>query len=209
MSDKKHPQGEAPLDAQDDLPPKSFDEAMPSTNIDHRLTAPDDVRELHIQVETLTKALQEEQEKAASHWERLLRKEADLQNIQRRALQDVENAKTKGIERMASSLLDVLDSFEQGLIFAKSGKASIEDLIQGMDMTYNSLLGAFEKNGIQVIDPQDEPFNPTFHEAISLQESSDIKPNTVVAVAQKGYAIGQRLIRPARVVVSKAPQTAE
>lgn len=171
---------------------------------EEELPSPQDVNELHDQIETLNKALQEAQDKADDHWQRLLRKEADLQNVQRRADQDVENTRKFAIERFAGELLQVMDGLDQGLSYSETGKITIDTLIEGMTLTKTSLMNVLEKNGITEIDPLGEPFDPTYHEALTMQESNEMEPNRVLKVIQKGYLLNQRLLRPARVIVSKA-----
>ena len=132
-----------------------FDEAFPETvPEDYILASPEDKSELHDQIETLSKALKEAQEKVDSHWERLLRKEAELQNVQRRAEQDVDNARKFAIERFAQELLEVLDSLEQGLTYTQNGQATVEHLKEGMTLTQTVLLNAMDKQGIKPISPE-------------------------------------------------------
>lgn len=171
---------------------------------EEELPSPQDINELHDQIETLNKALREAQDKADDHWQRLLRKEADLQNVQRRADQDVENTRKFAIERLAGELLQVMDGLEQGLSYSETGKITIDTLIEGMTLTKTSLMNVLEKNGITEIDPLGEPFDPTYHEALTMQASDEMEPNRVLKVIQKGYLLNQRLLRPARVIVSKA-----
>lgn len=169
------------------------------------LPSPDNTTELHIQVDTLSKALSEMQEKVADYWDRLLRKEADMQNLQKRMQDEIEKTRKFAIERFASEILQVLDSIEQGLNFAQSGNVTTETLMEGMKITQSVLMNSLDKQGIVVINPEGEAFNPTFHEAISVQETTEVPPNKVLVVVQKGYMLNNRLLRPARVVVSKAP----
>lgn len=172
---------------------------------DVSLPSPDNVNELHYQIETLTKSLKEAQEKADSHWERLLRKEAEFQNLQRRMQQDVDNTRKFAIERFAAEILEVLDSLERGLNFSQNNQATVKDLMEGMGLTHSVLLNALDKQGIKPIDPAEgEAFDPTYHEAIAMHDTNDIPPNRVVKVVQKGYMLQNRLLRPARVVVSRA-----
>lgn len=192
----------------DNMPSQKFEDGFienPIISEDAQLPSPENVAELHDQIATLSKALKEAQEKVDNHWDRLLRKEADFQNVQKRAQEDVEKARKFAIERFAGELLEVVDSLEQGLTFAENGKASVEDLIQGMKLTHSVLLNALDKQEVKPINPEGEVFNPAFHEAISIQETKDVPPNRVVAVVQKGYMLNNRLLRPARVVVSRAP----
>lgn len=152
------------------------------------------------EVEILRKNLEASQLEAKSNWEKLLRKEAELQNIQRRASEDVDKARKFGTERMAQELLAVADSFEQGLRYETDA-----ELRNGMQLTYSVLLEVLAKFGIKEINPTlAEPFMPQCHEAISMQEAEDMEANRIVAVVQKGYFIHDRVLRAARVVVSKA-----
>ncbi len=155
------------------------------------------------QIDGLVKQLEEAKELAAQNWEKLLRKEAELQNIKKRADNDVSNARKFGIERFAQELLAVIDSFEiaQGVDANDSSAVAIKE---GMDLTHKALIDVLEKFGIKAVDPIGEAFNPQFHEAISMQESSDVAPNQVLMVMQKGFMVHERVLRPARVIVAKA-----
>lgn len=169
------------------------------------LPSPNDLSGLHEQIRELNKLLQEAQEKADSHWERLLRKEAELQNTERRASEEVEKARKFAIERFSGDLLQVIDALEQGLSYTQNGAVTIETLVEGMKLTHNALSNVLEKYGITLIDPMGEPFDPTYQEALTMQETKEMKPNYVLQVVQKGYLLNERLLRPARVIVSKAP----
>ncbi len=195
------------------------DDNMPSTRFeddnllgsalasdDAGLPSPDNMAELHDQIASLSKTLQEEQEKVAAYWDRLLRREAEFQNLQKRMQDEVEKTRKFAIDRFAMEMLDVLDSLEHGINFAQGDQASAQSLLEGMKMTQNIMLNALDKQGIQPIaQQQGEAFNPSFHEAISVQETNEMPSNQVVALAQKGYMLNNRLLRPARVVVSKQP----
>jgi len=155
----------------------------------------------------LTLLLEDARSKADEHWDQLLRTNAELDNLRRRAKQDVENAHKYALEKFAQELLPVKDSLEMGLA-AASGDTDAEEAIQnlreGTELTLKMLSAAMEKSGIKEIDPTGETFNPEQHQAMSMQESADHEPNTVMTVMQKGYQLNDRLIRPAMVVVSKA-----
>ncbi len=172
---------------------------------DAGLPSPEDIHELKREIEQLSGSLKIEQEKASQNWDRLLRKEADLQNLQKRSQEDIDKTRKFAIEKFAIEVLEVLDSMEHGLNFAKDGKVEAQSLLEGMQMTHKILLNALDKQGIQPVNPVNEAFNPAFHEAISVQETKDVAPNMVLAVVQKGYILNNRLLRPARVVVSRAP----
>jgi len=145
--------------------------------------------------------------KAQEHWDQVLRARAEMDNLRRRAERDVENAHKYALERFAQELLPVRDSLELGLAAAEGAEGSdaAEKLREGTEMTLKLLTGAMEKFGIREVNPVNEPFNPDFHQAMAMQESAQAEPNTVLNVMQKGYTLNERLMRPAMVVVSKAP----
>jgi molecular chaperone GrpE len=100
----------------------------------------------------------------------------------------------------------VADSLELGI--AAGAGADAARLIEGMEATRRLLAKAFERAGVTVVDPQGQPFNPELHEAMTTQESAESPPGTVLAVIQKGYTLNGRLLRPARVIVSRPPDMA-
>ncbi|WP_455198243.1 nucleotide exchange factor GrpE [Kaarinaea lacus] len=161
--------------------------------------------------EELTLMLEDARAKADEHWNQLLRTNAELENTRKRARQDVENAHKFALEKFILELLPVKDSLEMGLAAASNGTESkgensetAAQLIEGTELTLKMLNTVMEKFGVEEIDPTGEPFNPDIHQAMSMQESPEHKPNTVMMVMQKGYQLNERLIRPAMVVVSKA-----
>ncbi len=157
--------------------------------------------------EELTLMLEDARAKADEHWEQLLRANAELDNLRRRAKQDVESAHKYALEKFALELLPVKDSLEMGLAAASdeaTAEEAVKQLREGTELTLKMLTNAMEKFGIKEIDPQGQPFDPELHQAMSMQETDEYPPNTVMAVMQKGYLLNDRLIRPAMVVVSKA-----
>jgi len=143
--------------------------------------------------------LEKAQAAADENWDRYLRTAAELENVRKRATRDVENAHRFALERFSRELLAVRDSLEMGL--AAEG-ASVESLLEGSEATLKILSGTMQQFGIEVLDPAGEPFDPEFHEAISMQPSDDVEPGSVVIVVQKGYSLNGRLLRPAMVVVA-------
>lgn len=146
-------------------------------------------------------ALAAAQAKASENWNSYLRSVAELENYRKRMDRELENARKYAVERFAQELVSVADSLEAGI---SAGANSGSALLEGSTATLKQLLRAFEKAGIKVIDPKGQPFDPAWHEAMVAQESRDAPPNTVLSVIQKGYSLNGRLLRPARVVVSKA-----
>jgi len=143
--------------------------------------------------------LAELQAKADENWERYVRAVAETENVRKRAARDVENAHKFALERFGKELLGVKDTLEMGL--AAEG-ASVESLIEGSEATLKLLGSVLERFGIAEIDPEGEPFDPEFHEAISMQPSEKVEPNSVATVVQKGYTLNGRLLRPAMVIVA-------
>ena len=144
--------------------------------------------------------LEQAEAKAAENWERYLRTAAELENVRKRAARDVENAHRFALERFGRELLAVKDSLEMGLAAAEN--ASVESLLEGSEATLKILAGTLQQFGIEELDPAGEPFDPEFHEAISMQPSADVEPGSVATVVQKGYSLNGRLLRPAMVIVA-------
>ena len=151
--------------------------------------------------DSLEAQLEEAQAKASENWDQFIRAKAEMDNLRRRNVKDLENAHKFGIEKFVTELLPVLDSMAMGLAVED---ASAESLREGMELTMNMLGKMMEKLGIEEIDPLDEKFDAAKHQAMTMQPSADVEPNTVIAVMQKGYSLNERLIRPAMVMVSKA-----
>ena len=134
-----------------------------------------------------------------------LRAVAEGENAKRRAEAEIEKARKFALERFAGDLLPVIDNLENAIRFADRENETLKPILDGIDMTQKSFISTVEKNGLEVLNPEGEAFNPDQHQAMSMQESADVAPNTVLAVMQKGYVINGRLLRPAMVMVSKAP----
>ncbi len=148
------------------------------------------------EIELLRKQADENQDK-------FIRAAAELENFRKRAGREVENARRYGLERLAQALLPIRDSLEAGL--ASAEQADVEALLDGEKAMLRLLDSAFEQAGIEELDPQGEPFDPAKHEAMTLAPSETVEPNTVLTVVQKGYAIHDRLLRPAQVIVAQDP----
>jgi molecular chaperone GrpE len=149
--------------------------------------------------------LEDTRTKADEHWNLYLRTQAELENLRRRAERDIQNAHKFGLEKFVNELLPVIDSMEMGMAAANAEEEAVRPLLEGMELTLKMFQSVLEKMGVTVVNPENEAFNPEFHQAMSMQETTDAEPNTVLAVMQKGYVLNERLVRPAMVVVSKAP----
>lgn len=174
---------ESPEDVQEDLP---VNEEQPADEPQAAIEPAD--------------ALAAAETRADEHWDRYLRAAAELENVRKRASRDVENARKFALERFGKELLTVRDTLEMGLAVADN--ATVESLIEGKNATLKLLTSVMSQFGIEEIDPVGEPFDPEFHEAISVQPSDSVEPGSVVTVVQKGYSLNGRLLRPAMVIVA-------
>lgn len=150
----------------------------------------------------LLKQLTECQQKAQENWDKALRATAERDNVEKRAIRDIEQAHKFALEGFAKNLLPVVDSLERGLeaaVLDDSAKA----LHEGMELTLKLLLDALKKYHIEPINPLNQPFDPAHHEALTAQPSDAVAANIVMTVVQKGYSLHGRLLRPAQVIVSK------
>jgi molecular chaperone GrpE len=158
------------------------------------------------EVERLAAELAEAQARAEDNWNSYLRAVAETENVRKRGQREVESAARYAIDRFAGELLEVRDSLELGI--AAGPGADSSRLLEGMEATLRLMNKAFEKSGLTVVDPRGEAFDPDFHEAIATLESADQPAGSVLEVVQKGYVLNGRVLRPARVVVARAPATA-
>lgn len=149
-------------------------------------------------------ALAQAQQDAAEARDAMLRMHAEMENLRKRLIRDLERSRKRALEGFMNDLLPVRDSLERGLEAADE-TASVESLREGKALIMKMLSKAMSDHGLEEIDPRGEPFNPEFHEAISQLPSHDVPENTVMEVVQRGYRLNDRLIRPARVVVSRGP----
>ncbi|MCO6413461.1 MAG: nucleotide exchange factor GrpE [Thiogranum sp.] len=153
----------------------------------------------------LATMLEDARSKADENWNQCLRLQAEIDNLRKRNERDLANAHKFALEKFAAELLPVKDSLELGLAAAADQNADVEKLKEGSALTLKMLSSVMERFNITEINPLNEQFNPEYHEAMSIQEREDVAPNTVVTVVQRGYLLNDRLIRPAMVIVSKAP----
>ncbi len=159
-----------------------------------------------LQLKDLTASLQEH---LKIEKDNALRAQAELQNIKRRAEKDVEKAHRFGLEKFVMSLLPVVDSLERGLesvVASPENEGNTQSIREGIELTLKLFLDVLEKSNIVPIDPTGQMFNPEHHQAMTHQENPDVEPGSVITVFQKGYTLNGRLIRPAMVVVAKAPK---
>jgi len=157
-----------------------------------------------LSAEELAKLLEEARAKADEHWDKVVRAQAEMDNLKKRHQRELEQAHKFGLEKFVAELLGVWDSLELGYQAAKENH-DIDKLLEGTELTLKMLADTMGKFGVEQIDPQGEPFDPEKHQAMGMVEREDLPPNTVAEVIQKGYSLNGRLVRPALVMVSKAP----
>ena len=155
------------------------------------------------EVPDLAALLKEAELKSAENHDAWLRSKADVENIRKRAQTDVANAHKYAIDKFSTEIIPVMDSLDAALAVEN---ATVENYKNGMELTQKQLNTVFEKFNIKAINPDGEKFDPNFHQAMCTVDS-DIAPNTVVQVMQKGYTLHDRVIRPALVSVSKAKES--
>ena len=155
-------------------------------------------------IEALEAKLAEAEAKAEENWDQLVRTKAEMENIRRRTERDLANAHKFALEKFAQELLPVIDSMEMGVAAAQDESADVSKLREGMEMTLKMFETAVEKFGIKGVHPHGEAFNPEHHQAMTMIDSTEHEPNTIIDVMQKGYLLNERLVRPAMVVVSSA-----
>ncbi len=156
------------------------------------------------ELQDLEKALIGAQEEAVLHRDAMLRMQAEMDNLRKRLIRDLEKSRKFALEGVMKDLLQVRDTLERGLQMIDES-TSVESLKEGKKLTLKMLGKVMADHGLEVVDPAGEPFNPEFHEAVTMLPSEELDENTVMEVLQKGFTLHDRLIRPATVVVSRKP----
>ena len=141
-------------------------------------------------------ALKDAEQELAEHKDAMLRMHAEMENLRKRLIRDLEKSRKRALESFMNDLLPVRDSLLRGLE-AAGDAASVESLREGKELILKMLNKVMEDHGLEEIDPKGEPFNPEFHEAMSMLPSADFPENMVMEVIQRGYRLNDRLIRPA------------
>ncbi len=200
MSDKEQSPPETEQQAEDLVAENDATQAS-AENADEQQNEESQADEQALSPEAQIEALQDELNKTRDD---ALRTMAEAQNIRRRSEKDVENARKFALEKFAGELLGVADNLERALDTADGNNEDVKPLIEGVELTQKSLVDTLAKFNVVQLNPLGEPFDPQFHQAMSMVENPDVEPNTVTLVMQKGYTISDRLLRPAMVMVSKA-----
>lgn len=175
-------------------------------NMDTDQNSAEEVGEQSQLIEMMQKLVQAEAV-IAHQKDEVMRVKAEMQNLRRRTEQDVEKAHKYGQERLSIELLEVMDNLERALQVGMDREdESVKALLVGVELTLKSFVDCLRKFSIEQVDPLGEPFDPQLHQAMSVQVNANVEPDTVTAVMQKGYTLHGRVLRPAMVLVSKAPE---
>jgi len=175
---------------------KAQEESVEKVENENLEQAPNDNQENDLQAQ-----LEAAQQSAKDNWDKVLRSQAEMENLKRRNAKDLENAHKFALDGFVKALLEVKDSLTMGLKTANEESATIEHIIEGLEMTDKVFLSTLEKFGVEMVNPTGEAFNPEFHEAVTMIPMPDKESNSVLEVVQVGFTLNGRLVRPAMVVV--------
>ena len=175
-----------------------INEEQQTPDVAEPAVATDELSALQQQLATAVAAAQEEKDRA-------LRIAAEMENLRRRSAQDVEKAHKFALEKFAGELLPVIDSLERALELADRDNETLKPMMEGVELTLRAMLTTVGKFGVEQVNPMGDAFDPNRHQAISMVENGNVAPNSVMAVMQKGYELNGRVIRPAMVMVARAP----
>lgn len=156
------------------------------------------------ELQQMEKALAKAEEELVMHRDAMLRMQAEMENLRKRLIRDLEKSRKLALERIMKDILQVRDSLELGLETG-SESATAEQLREGQALTFKMLDKVLQDHDMELIDPVGEAFNPEFHQAMTVLPSAELEENSVLEVLQKGFKLHDRLIRPAMVVVSRKP----
>lgn len=188
----------------------STDQEVPESQVTPEAEATEqphtEIAEHEPTIEELQQALVQSEQKAQENWDKAVRAQAEMENMKRRTQKDLEDAHKFGLTSFAKELLPVVDSLVLGLQAATGESEEVKKFREGTELTIKQFESVFAKFKIETIDPIGQPFNADLHQAMAMQVVEGAEPNTVVNVFQKGYTLNGRLLRPAMVVVAKAPE---
>jgi molecular chaperone GrpE len=157
-----------------------------------------------LSIDELTQKLAQAERSAQENWDKMVRTQAEMENLKRRIQKDLESAHKFALERFAKEIVNVVDSLELGIQASVGTNPEVVKLREGSELTLKQFEATLARFNIVAVDAIGQPFNPELHQAVSTMPSDDVEPNTVLTVFQKGYCLNERLLRPAMVVVSKA-----
>lgn len=194
MSDETNKDDKAAVNDDQEAPISTLDEA--NTGIEAELLD-------ELALESEVSEAEQLQEQVAAAKDQVLRVQAEMQNLRRRAERDVENAHKYALDKFAPALLPVVDNLERALAAIDSEDAAQKSVAEGIELTLKTFVEVLTRHKVEVVDPAGQPFDAELHQAVSAVPNPDLEPNTVMDVFQKGYTLNGRLLRPAMVVVAK------
>ncbi|KOO14189.1 heat -hock protein GrpE [Vibrio xuii] len=159
--------------------------------------------EKDVKIAQLEAALLSSEAKIKDQQDGVLRAKAEVENMRRRTESEIDKARKYALNKFSEELLPVIDNLERAIQAADTENEAVKPLLEGVELTHKTFVDTVSKFGLKEINPEGEVFNPELHQAMSIQESPDHEPNTVMFVMQKGYELNGRVIRPAMVMVSK------
>ncbi|CAI8168941.1 MAG: Protein GrpE [Cellvibrionales bacterium UBA7375] len=175
---------------------------QPEVEVDEKLQAEVELDQAELAEEQAETQIEELQQKLSTLGEQLLREQAEMQNVRRRAQRDIESAHKYALEKFASELLSVVDNLERAIEAIDAEDEAQKAVAEGLELTLKTFIEVLGKYNLEAVDPEGQPFDADLHQAVSTVPNNDVEPNTVINVFQKGYTLNGRLIRPAMVVVS-------
>ena len=175
---------------------------QPEVEVDEKLQAEVELDQSELAEEQAETQIEELQQKLSTLGEQLLREQAEMQNVRRRAQRDIESAHKYALEKFASELLSVVDNLERAIEAIDAEDEAQKAVAEGLELTLKTFIEVLGKYNVEAVDPEGQPFDAELHQAVSTVPNNDVEPNTVINVFQKGYTLNGRLIRPAMVVVS-------
>lgn len=202
MSNEENKLNQEELQAQETTVNETEAEVVGSdADVDWNEESAQDIQEAKIA--QLEAALLASENRVKEQQESVLRAKADVENMRRRTEQEIDKARKYALNKFAEELLPVIDNLERAIAAADADNELVKPILEGVELTHKTFADVVAKNGLKEINPDGEAFNPELHQAMSIQESADHEPNTVMFVMQKGYELNGRVIRPAMVMVSK------
>ncbi|MGB2400623.1 MAG: nucleotide exchange factor GrpE [Porticoccaceae bacterium] len=175
---------------------------QPEVEVDEKLQAEEEIDQPELPEEQPENQIEELQQKLSTLGEQLLREQAEMQNVRRRAQRDIESAHKYALEKFASELLSVVDNLERAIEAIDAEDEAQKAVAEGLELTLKTFIDVLAKYNVEAVDPEGQPFDAELHQAVSTVPNNDVEANTVINVFQKGYTLNGRLIRPAMVVVS-------
>ena len=170
--------------------------------MEEKLQAGAEIDQPELSKEQSENQVEELQQKLSTLGEQLLREQAEMQNVRRRAQRDIESAHKYALEKFAGELLSVVDNLERAIDAIDADDEAQKAVAEGLELTLKTFIEVLAKYNVEAVEPEGQPFDAELHQAVSTVPNKDVEPNTVINVFQKGYTLNGRLIRPAMVVVS-------